>query len=165
MLVPRQLSLTVLSKLGQFERSTVSQHDERGYDLTPVVVGDTGDGRVRHGRMPLEHDVHFDGGDRLAAGADQVLGSPGDVVVTFVVALGELAGAIPTVHERRRGRFLIAEISTEEMRAAGPQLGAFVETDVHARSGWTHRSRLAEDIVGPEHAHEAGLGGAVRDGC
>src|SRR6266536_2624073 len=90
------------------------RHDHRAHDLAPLLVGDPDDGDLTHGRIRRECGLDLGGRDRLATSADDVACTADDGQVALVVEGSEVAGVVPAVAHRFRGRVGLIEVAVHE---------------------------------------------------
>src|SRR4051794_6098110 len=79
--------------------------------FAPVLVGNTDDCGVAHGRVSGEATLNLRGGNAHAAALDHVLESPGVMKVTVLVDMPEVAGMKPPAVQRLGGRGFVVEVA------------------------------------------------------
>ena len=106
--------------------------DERSDDLAPVVVRYAHDRGVRHSGAAQQRRFDLDGGHRLAAGADQLLGSSHYREVSVLVLLDDVTRPVPAVDEHVGGGRVVVEVAAVEHRALHPQFAGVVASNERA---------------------------------
>jgi hypothetical protein len=136
------------------------------HGLAPALVRDAEDGHLVHAGMPREHRLDLDGVHVLAAGDDHVLGAVDHEEVAVLVLTGEVAGAVPAVHQGGRGRVRPVPVAEHHVRPADPELADLPDRrahlGLHTRDGHAHRRR-PRVVVGAGQPCDGrrGLGHAV----
>ena len=69
----------------------------------------------------VECRFHLERPDQVARGLDHVVAAPDEPVVTVGVATGDIAGALPAVHERLLVALVLVEIRPEHRGPTGTQ--------------------------------------------
>src|SRR5690606_15118286 len=92
-----------------------------------------------HGRMPVKHILHFNGGNIFTAGNDDVLGAVADLDITILMPDRQVAGMEPATFKGLFGGPGVFQVALHDQVTAHHDLthGAAI-----------HRHRLHGDRVG-----------------
>src|SRR6202035_296147 len=114
------------------------RHDDRRHGLSPLRVGSAQDGRLEHARVSLEHGLHLDRRDVLAAADDRVRLAAGDVQVSVGVEASEVAGVEPAIRRKAApgdGRALDEDLAGWRLGSASGDCLAWTAGESRAGGG------------------------------